>query len=102
MSLEELRYLREKDQQKGILQQWQSMQSQCYPAHPMLQPTSKHHATISAGYADDLTVAGMIRRLKIWWDKLWELDLDKVLSKITKIEAQSAYNKLHIHASFQA
>ena len=68
----------------------------------LVEATSKHQQTISAGYADDLTVAGMIRRLKIWWDKLWELDLDKVLSKITKIEAQSAYNKLHIHASFQA
>jgi len=37
---------------------------------------SKDHATVSAGFADDLTAAGKIKELLIWWEKLCSLGLD--------------------------
>ena len=39
----------------------------------MLVEATLKTSTVSAGYADDLTAAGMVRGLKIWWDKLSEL-----------------------------
>ena len=37
---------------------------------------SKNHATISAGFADDLTAAGKIKELLFWWKKLCSLGPD--------------------------
>ena len=37
---------------------------------------TKNHATVSAGFADDLTAAGKIDELLFWWKKLCSLGHD--------------------------